>query len=189
MILRHTALFFFSMVFATAPAIAEEPAASRSYSVPLALSYAVLPALTVAGAVALNDSESDAAVAAATVTIGVVGLATPAAVHALNGEGERAGIAPLGTLAATAAGALIGVGIGALVADAECPERTTGSEEADQCKLRPVVLSVLIGSGLGYLGWATFDVATRSTVEPPVKVAVAPLVSRSTAGLSVSGAF
>lgn len=166
-----------------------EPPAAASYALPLGLSYVVLPAMTVGAAVAFSDANDTEGTAVA-VGVGVVGLAAPAIVHALYGEPNRAGVSPLATLGFTALGALAGGGVGALVADAECPAQSPTEDHGD-CGLLPVLVGIFAGAGVGYATWAVYDTAAHSspTERGPVSVTVAPRIHRTTMGLDVSGVF
>jgi hypothetical protein len=165
-----------------------EPPAATPYALPLGLSYVVLPALTIGAAVAFSDA-NDTEGTALVVGVGILGLAAPAVVHALHGEPSRAVVSPLATLGFTSLGALAGAGVGALVADAECPD--TPTEDHADCGLAPKIAGIFTGAAVGYVTWAVYDTAARSspTKKGAVSVTVAPRIHRTTMGLDVIGVF
>jgi hypothetical protein len=166
-----------------------EPPPSPSYAVPLGLSYLALPALTAGAALAFPDANENEGAALAAGVI-VLGLGAPAAVHALNGESKRAVVSPLGALGSAALGGLLGLAVGALVADAQCPAKSP-SQEQDGCALGPVLLSTYAGAFVGYASWSIYDTFAHSSASrsSTPTVALAPKVSRAAAGLDVVGSF
>jgi hypothetical protein len=170
-----------------APAVQAPP--PTSYALPLGLSYVAMPALAVGAAAAFPDANEDQGALLVVVVI-AVGLAAPAAVHAAYGQPVRALVSPLGVIGSTALFGLAGLGIGALVADAQCPPNDPNSEQ-DGCRLGTVFVATYTGAALGYLGWAIYDTIEHSSPEErsPPAIAVAPRISRASAGLDVVGMF
>jgi hypothetical protein len=144
----------------------------------------------VVGAAALFPDANDTQGAVLGLGIAVVGLGAPVAVHALHGEPNRAVMTPLATLGFTALGALAGGGVGALVADAECPAQSSNEDHGD-CGLLPALVGIFTGAGVGYATWAVYDTAAHSspTEKGPVSVTLAPRIHRTTMGLDVIGVF
>jgi hypothetical protein len=142
------------------------------------------------GAAATFPDANESQGAALVVGVIVVGLAAPAVVHVAYGQPVRALVSPLGTLGSTALFGLIGLGVGSLVADAQCPPNNPYSGE-DGCRLGPVFLATYTGAAVGYVGWAIYDTVAHSSSEgrSPPAIAVAPKILRSSLGLDVVGTF
>lgn len=183
---------FGAVVILTSSASASPPAApppTRSYALPLGLSYAALPLLAAGSAAAFpNANETQGALLVTSVI--AVGLAAPIAVHATYGQPGRAVVSPFGTLGSVLVSGLVGAGIGGLVADATCPSGKESSD-ASRCEFGAVLPAVYVGAAVGYAAWAVFDTVSNSGLEEqtPSSVTIAPTISHSSAGVDVLGTF
>jgi hypothetical protein len=175
----------------TVPAFGDEPGRekeSETYALPLGLSYLALPALAGGAAAAFPDANEDqgAAIVAGVV---VLGLAAPVSVHLVHSEPTRALVSPLGAAGSTLVLGLVGLGVGMLIADANCGSKNT--ESSSSCRLGPILVPTYAGAVLGYLGWALYDTGFNSSVEAPNsrKVSLVPTVSSGRAGMAIFGSF
>jgi hypothetical protein len=186
-------LIFSAGVVVASPSLGAVPSAEAppptSYALPLALSYLAMPAMTVGAAVAFPDANEGQGAALVAGVI-VLGLAAPVAVHLAHGQSVRALVSPFGMLGSTALFALAGLGVGALVADAQCGP-SSPSSEANGCRLSPVLLATYTGAAVGYVGWAIYDTVEHSLSEGQSRpaIAIAPKILRASLGLDVIGAF
>ena len=174
---------------ARAVAPAQEAPPSKSYALPLGLSYAVLPALATVSAIFLpNADETEGALLVTGVV--TVGLAAPIVVHAMHGQPRRAVISPLGALGGVLVVGLAGLGIGAIRESAECPAHSASSEE-DGCGLGAMLPPMIVGAAVGYAAWAVFDTIENSGTEArePSSVALVPRLGRGFVGVSVLGSL
>jgi hypothetical protein len=147
---------------------------SESYAVPLTLAYVLAPAL--AGAVGAglfeitNTADDDITLRRnVAIAAGTLMFALPAAVHLYHVDTRRALRSVGSMLGVTLAGAGVLGGLGYLFARTSCED--TEEESCDVAIAALTAIGAATGAGLGYVGYAIYDVISDSDVPEPAPAA------------------